>query len=173
MQQRLTSNGKRDVTLKESIMAAKFLQVVSEGTALSFRLGNGLRVEFNSDAVSDEIRAAAMLHGFNQKIRDSAAGFSKDGDYSGAFRAMQTVVDNLTGGLWNAKGGTGTGDLVQAIANLKKIDLDEAQELIDSLDDEQIKTVQSKAAVKAEILKIKAERAAKVADASDDDDLGI
>ena len=59
-------------------------------------------------------------------------------------------------------------------ANLKGIEVEAAQSIIDGLDDEQIKTLMGKATVKAEILKIKAERAAKVAEASDDDDdLGI
>lgn len=154
-------------------MASKFLQVTQQGRELRFVLGNNLTVIARPDELSDEMQDAAMFHGVNQKVRDSAAGFSKDSDYSGAFRAMQTVVDNLTNGLWNAKGGTGTGDLVQAIANLKKIEVDVAQTLVDGLDDEQLKAVQGKPAIKAEILRIKAERAAKLATAADDDDLGI
>jgi hypothetical protein len=154
-------------------MGTKFLQVVQKEGMLAFQLGNGLAVELWADNCSDEIREAAMMHGFNQKVRDSAAGFSKTSDYSGAFSAMQAVVDNLLGGLWNAKGGTGIGDMVQAIANLKKIEIEEAQELIEGLDDEQFKVVAGKPAVKAEIARIKAERAKKIADASDADDLGI
>ena len=147
----------------------KFLQVTQQGRELHFVLGNNLRVVANPDELPVEMRDAGLFHGINQKVRDSAAGFSKDSDYSGAFRAMQTVVDNLMNGLWNAKGGTGIGDLVQAIANLKKIEVDAAQALVDGLDDEQLKAVQGKPAIKAEILRIKAERAAKLADASDDD----
>lgn len=151
----------------------KFLQVIQSEGQLEFKLGNGLTVELRPEDCAEEIRAQAMMHGFNQKVRDSAAGFSKTSDYSGAFSAMQSVVDNLLGGLWNAKGGNGIGDLVQAIANLKKIEVDEAQELVDALDEEQFKVVAAKPAVKAEILRIKAERAAKVATAAEDDDLGI
>lgn len=153
--------------------AVKFLQVTQGEEGLTFKLGNGLTVELRPEDCSDEIRSQAMIHGFNQKVRDSAAGFSKANDYSGAFSAMQSVVDNLLGGLWNAKGGNGTGDLVQAIANLKKIETDEAQGLVDALDEEQMKVVMAKPAIKAEILRIKAERAAKVASAADDEDLGI
>ena len=153
---------------------AKFLQVGAEGAVLTFRLGNGLKVVFDCDAPSAAIQSDARIHGFNQKIRDSAAGFSKTGDYQGAFRAMQTVADNLMAGLWNSKGGTGTGDLVQAIANLKKISVEDAQDAVDGLDEEQLKSVLGKPAVKAEILRIKAERAAAVAAASDDDgDIGV
>ena len=151
----------------------KFLQVTQHGRELHFVLGNNLRVVAKPDELSAEMKDAGLFHGINQKVRDSAAGFSKDADYSGAFRAMQGVVDNLENGLWNAKGGTGTADLVQAVANLKKIEIEVAQTMIDGLNDEQLKTVMSKPAIKAEILRIKAERATKLAEASDDDDIGI
>lgn len=154
-------------------MATKFLQVIQNEGQLSFKLGNGLTVEIRPEDCGMEIQTTAMFHGFNQKIRDSAAGFSKANDFSGAFNAMQSVVDNLLGGLWNAKGGTGTADLVQAVANLKKIALEDAQTAVDELDDEQLKIVMAKPAIKAEILRIKSERAAKVAEAADDEDLGI
>lgn len=154
-------------------MTTKFLTVTQHERELHFVLGNGLRVVARPDDLTDAMRDAALFHGINQKVRDAAAGCSKTSDYSGAFRAMQTVVDNLGNDLWNAKGGSGTADLVIAIANLKKIAVEDAQAIVDTLDDEQIKTVMAKPAVKAEILRIKAERAAKLADASDDDDLGI
>jgi hypothetical protein len=155
-------------------MAAKFKVQSTDlvARAVKTTLGNGLIVNACLDDIPEELHGALALHGLKQKVGDASSSFSKDSDFSGAFRAMQTVVDNLINGLWNAKGGTGTADLVQAIAILKKIETDEAQELVDSLDDEQLKAVLAKPAIKAAILKIKAERAAKVADASDDD-LGI
>lgn len=137
-------------------------------------LGNGLKIVCGLDDIPERLHNMLALHGLKQKIGDAASGHSKTNDYSGGFSAMQGVVDNLMNGLWNAKGGTGTGDLVQAIANLKKIDTEEAQALVEGLDDEQLKAVQGKPAVKAEILRIKAERAAAVAAASDDDgDIGV
>lgn len=156
-------------------MAVKFKtqHVDEQARTVTTTLGNGLKVVVCVDDVPEALHDMLMLHGLKQKIGDTTASFSKESDFSGAFRAMQTVADNLMNGLWNAKGGSGTGDLVQAIANLKRIDVEEAQELIDGLDEEQLKTVQAKPAVKAEIAKIKAERAAKVAATSEDDDLGI
>lgn len=150
----------------------KFLTVVQLGRKLEFVLGNGLRVEVEPDILPDEIQDIAMFHGLNQKVRDAAAGFSRENNYSGAFRAMQQVADNLRDGLWNARGGPVTADLVQAIANLKGITIEDAFEIIDGLDDEQVKVVSSKPTVKAAMLQIKAERAKKIAEASDDD-LGI
>jgi hypothetical protein len=166
---------KRDGILQESTMAnAKFKsqQIDEEARVVTTLLGNGLKVVACLDDIPEALHNMLTLHGLKQKIGDASASFSKTSDFSGAFNAMQTVVDNLMAGLWNAKGGNGTGDLVQAIANLKKISVEEAQGIVDDLDDEQMKTVLGKPAIKAEILRIKAERAAKVADASDDD-LGI
>ena len=137
-------------------------------------LGNGLKVVCCMDDIPESLHTMLALHGLKQKIGDAASGYSKTNDYSGGFSAMQSVVDNLMNGLWNAKGGTGTGDLVQAIANLKKISVEDAQATVDGLDEEQLKIVLGKPAVKAEILRIKAERAAAVAAASDDDgDIGV
>jgi hypothetical protein len=155
-------------------MATKFLQVVQGESEIRFSLGNGKVVVCTPDAMSDAIRTAAMFHGFNQKIRDSAAGFSKDSDFAGAFRAMQSTLETLESGLWNAKGGaSGESDLAQAVANLKGIELEKAAAAVAGLDDEQLKTLRGKASVKAELLRIKAERAAKVAEASDDEEEDI
>jgi len=151
--------------------ATKFLQVVSDESSIRFVLGNGKTVLCMPDEMDSAIQRAAMFHGFNQKIRDAAAGFSKDNDFTGAFNAMGNVVETLASGLWNAKGGaSGESDLAQAVANLKKISLDKASEIVRALDEDQMKALRGKASVKAEILKIKAERAAKVADAADDDE---
>jgi len=151
--------------------ATKFLQVVSDESSIRFVLGNGKEVVCRPAEMSEEIQKAALFHGFNQKIRDSAAGFSKDNDYAGAYSAMRNTLETLESGLWNAKGGaSGESDLAQAVANLKKISLDKASEVVRALDEDQLKALRSKASVKAEILKIKAERAAKVADAADDDE---
>jgi hypothetical protein len=149
----------------------KFLQVVASDESIRFVLGNGKEVVCVPDELSPEMQRAAMFHGLNQKIRDSAAGFSKDNDFAGAYSAMRSTLETLESGLWNAKGGaSGESDLAQALANLKGFPLEKASEIIRSLDDEQLKILRGKASVKAEILKIKAERAARVAEAADDDD---
>ena len=152
--------------------APKFLAVVQDKRKLTFKLGNGLKVEFDAGAVHADIIEAAMMHGFKQKIADSAAGCSKSNDFAGAFAKLQATADRLQNTAdWNAKGGSGNSDLAQAIANLKGIELDAAVDAIAALDDEQLGVLMSKPKVKAEILRIKMERAQ--AQAGDDDDLGI
>ena len=151
----------------------KAQSVDEAGRTVTTVLGNGLKIVCCMDDIPEALHNMLALHGLKQKIGDAASGYSKTNDYQGGFSAMQSVVDNLMNGLWNAKGGTGTGDLVAAIAAIKGIDVDDAQEIVDKLDEEQLKEVLAKPRVKAEIARIKAERAMKVAEASDDDDIGI
>ena len=151
--------------------ATKFLQVVLKDGALNFIMGNGKSLVCEPSELSEEMQGAAMLHGINQKVRDSAAGFSKDNDMAGALLAMSATWETLKSGLWNARGGaSGESDLALAVANLKKIDVEKAAEIIGKLDEDQLKALRAKPTVKAELLRIKAERAAKVADAADEDE---
>lgn len=151
--------------------ATKFLQVIQGESSIRFVLGNGKEVTCQPDKAEASIQRAAMFHGFNQKIRDAAAGFSRDNDYAGAYAAMGSVLDTLLSGLWNAKGGaSGESDLAQAVANLKKITIEKASAAVRALDEDQLKALRGKASIKAELLRIKAERAAKVADAAEDDE---
>lgn len=147
----------------------------SKSGTVTFTLGNGLKLTAEAKKYSPEMRDLLVLHGMSQKIGDSTAGYSKANDFAGAFAAMQQVQDNLLSGLWESRGGggQGTADLVQAVANLKKIKVEDAQTAVDALDDEQFKNVMGKPAIKAEILRIKAERAKAVAKAAKDEDLGI
>ena len=155
-------------------MANKFLQVTADGNTVKFILGNGKSLVCCADDLSEEMKFSAMMHGINQKVRDSAAGFSKDSDFGGALRAMTSTWETLCSGLWNAKGGaSGESDLVQAIANLKGLAIEKAAEIIGGLDEDQLKALRGKPSVKAELLRIKAERAAKVAEAADDEDEDI
>lgn len=156
-------------------MAQKFLSKVmpsdigGKGSIVQFVLGNGLRVEAGLDSLAPEMITQLALHGLSQKVGDAAAGFSKAGDYSGAFGAMQQVVDNLYAGQWSTRGqGGGTSDLVQAICELRGVDVDAAQKALDAMDEEQLKRVSSHPQVKAKIADIKAARLAKAAENAGD-----
>lgn len=160
-------------------MAQKFLSkvmpsdVTGEVGVVKFVLGNGLKVEADISQLPESMVTQLALHGLSQKVGDSAAGFSKSGDYSGAFGAMQQVVDNLYAGQWSTRGqGGGISDLVQAIAELRNVELDQAQAAVDGMDEEQLKRVTSHPAIKAKVADIKAMRLARAAEnAPDLDDL--
>lgn len=160
-------------------MAQKFLSkvmpndVTGKPNVVQFILGNGLKVEADLAAMSSGIVNQLALHGLSQKGGDAAAGFSKAGDYSGAFGAMQQVVDNLVAGQWSTRGqGGGISDLVAAIAELRGVELEAAQAAIDGMDEDQLKRVTSHPAIKAKVADIKAARLTKAAEnAPDLDDL--
>ncbi len=160
-------------------MAQKFLSkitpsdVAGKANVVQFILGNGLRVEAGLTQCPADMVTQLALHGLSQKVGDAAAGFSKAGDYSGAFGAMQQVVDNLYAGQWSTRGqGGGISDLVQAICELRGVELEAAQAAIDAMDEEQLKRVSTHPQVKAKVADIKAARLAKAAEnAPDLDDL--
>lgn len=107
----------------------KFLEVKTNGGRLVFVLGNGQKLIFDPAQCNEDIRQQAMFHGFNQKIRDAAAGFSKEKDFAGAIGDMNAVMEALYGGDWNRKGGaTGTNleDLANAIARFKNVTFERA-----------------------------------------------
>lgn len=141
--------------------------------AIRFMLGNGLEVRAVMSDIPSDMQRALMFHGLAQKVGDAAAGFSKANDFSGAFGAMQQVVDNLVNGSWSTRGqGGGTSDLVAALMNLKGITLEQAQDAVGKMDEDSMKKVLAHPAIKAEILDIRAKRAANAAEnASDLDEL--
>lgn len=156
-------------------MAQKFLSkitpsdVTGKANVVQFILGNGLKVEADLAAMPSGMVEQLALHGLSQKVGDAAAGFSKAVDYSGAFGAMQQVVDNLYAGQWSTRGqGGGISDLVQAIAELRGVELDAAQAAIDAMDEEQLKRVTSHPQIKAKVADIKAARLAKAAENAPD-----
>lgn len=156
-------------------MAQKFLSKIMPGdvggkpNVVQFILGNGLKVEADLTAMAGGMVEQLALHGLSQKVGDSAAGFSKAGDYSGAFGAMQQVVDNLYAGQWSTRGqGGGVSDLVQAIAELRGVELDAAQAAVDAMDEDQLKRVTSHPQIKAKVADIKAMRLAKAAENAPD-----
>lgn len=91
-------------------------------TLLNLDFANGRTLQVNTNALSNEIRAHAMLHGLKQKLVDAAA-ISRNTETGRAatiedkYQAVKTVFDRITSpdGTWNAvrEGGAGaTGGLL-------------------------------------------------------------
>jgi hypothetical protein len=141
--------------------------------AMRFVLGNGLEVQAQMSLMPASMINELAWHGLSQKVGDSAAGFSKAQDFSGAFGAMQQVVDNLYSGIWSTRGqGGGVADLINAIAELRGVSVEQAQAAVDQMDEEQLKKVASHPAVKAKVAEAKAMRLnAAAQNAPDLDDL--
>lgn len=153
----------------------KFLEVKQRGAMLVFAFGNGTKVEFDPARTSGEIQRQAMYHGYNQKIRDAAAGFSKDRDYAGAAREMQQVIDSLYAGSWNRAGGGTSGvvmqDLADALATLRGVAPAKALAAVEKATPEQRATWAKNAKVAALMAEARAKRLAEAAKGASDDDL--
>lgn len=145
----------------------KFLEVTTTANGgLAFVFGDKGRLEFDPARANETIRRQAMYHGFNQKIRDSAAGYSKDKDFAGAREEMAAVIESLYNGEWNRKGGgIGAGvvmeDLAYAIAKIKAVAVERAMEAVKKLDETKRKEYAKNARVQALMAEHKAQRLAR------------
>lgn len=161
--------------MTEETKAPKFCDKSAEGSVVSFKFGNNTELTLDVSTLDESIQTELMLHGALQKIGDSYAGAA--GDYDFAIGNAKKVIENLLAGNWKAarEGGEAkpkTGELAEAIARIKGIEVAAAAELVNSLSDEQRKAVRGKDAVKAVIAQIRFEKAQKKA-ATAGDDLGI
>lgn len=153
--------------------ANRIIKAVDLGSDfVAFDVGNAGRIQLDVREMTEEIRLKAMLHGFNQKIRDAAAG--KDEDDS--FAAMSAVVEMLNGGDWTIrKGSTGPKGLkflALAISQHSGKELELVEKALTKATDEQKASYLKNAKIAAIIAQMVADEAAAKAGASDDIDLG-
>lgn len=139
------------------------------------KLNDGVRFAFADDKETvltaklddftpDIVRQLA-IHGLSQKVGDSYASSETVSD---AIESAQSVVKNLKEGNFNARVQGSGGMVAEAIARLKGISLEEAQDALRELDEEARAKVAKNPQVKATIEVIKGERAvAKLKDSPD------
>ena len=140
---------------------------------------------FDPDKVSAENRARAMVHGFEQRVRDAAAlsvdrDTGKSATAQAKFDAAKRIADHLMSGAteWNLKpaatGGLDAGLVIMAIMRVFRKSLDEAETVIATTMSK--KGIERTAALKlwanskqvaAAMLEIKTERLATTEDADD------
>jgi len=142
-----------------------------EDGKVTFLLGNGVKVVAERDKIPGEVWDRLAFHGLSQKVGDAASGFSAARDFHSAFGAMQTVVDNLYAGIWAAKGGEGTSDLIAALCKIQGADEDSVRAALERANDEEFKAITAHPLVKREIAAIKAARAKEAAKAADKEGL--
>lgn len=140
----------------------KFCDKSSEGTVASFTFGDGTVLSLDVSNLSEEIQTELMLHGALQKIGDSYAGAA--GDYAYAKAQAEKVIQNLIDGVWKAAREAGeakpkSGELVQALAEIKGLEVEAVAAAVEAMDDERRKAVRSHPAVKAKIAEIRARKA--------------
>ena len=148
---------------------------------VKFVLGNEQFVTVNEADISPENRYRLMIHGISQKLGDSCAAFSKDLKYGDAFQELTELAELLKTKDWSRKreggGRQAVEDLIEALAKLKKQEVDVVRAAVENATPETLKKWAKNTTVDAELQAIKKRRAdaAKKAstDSIDDIDLGI
>lgn len=130
-----------------------------EGTTLTGTFQDGTTISVDVNTLPAEQQVNLQMHGLEQKLRDSYS--SAKGNCEFAKGSVNKVLDNLRDNKWtasraSAEGGSKAVEVVQAIANLKGLDLSAVQAAFDSATDEQRAAWKAHPAVKAEIASIRA-----------------
>lgn len=147
--------------------------------SVTFREGKMLRVEYSTigksfevdvSKYSPEIRALAMAHGFKQKFGDAASG----GTPAEKFEEVQAIHASLLAGEWER---TATVDLTplicQAVSRIKKVTLARVEAAAKKAGPDKVKEWGTDLNVKAEIAKIRAEKAAQAAEDAEEIDIEV
>lgn len=156
------------------VKPVKFLSKNVMNDGVVFNLGNGTGFAAKLSDFNEAIVVELAKHGLSQKIGDSAAGCAKDKAYGAAFAAMQAVYDGLKAGKWGAEreatGGQLIADLIQAIATLKKMDMEAVGAAVRVADEATVKGWLKNAKIAAAVADLKAKRLKAAAKAAEDED---
>lgn len=149
---------------------AKKQKVSVVGTVLTVEYPSiGKKFVFDYSKAPREMRVEAERHGWKQKFGDAKSGESAAEKFAMVQRIHAGILENQ----WEL---TGTPDLTpiicEAIARIKKVPLVRVTNAATVAGPEQVKKWGAELKVKAEILKIRAEKAAKAAE-EDEDELDI
>lgn len=136
--------------------------VVDANGVVTFAFANGAELSINPQELPEEQQENLTRHGLVQKVRDSFA--SAKGDFAFAQGAAEKVIQQLKDNQWTASRGSSEskpkiGELVQALANLKGLDLDTVTAAVERATEEKRKAWRSNPEVKAEIARLRAEAA--------------
>jgi hypothetical protein len=116
--------------------------------------------------VPAEMRELLLYHGAGQKLGDAASG----GTPLEKFEMASRIVAGLYAGEWELKGTPDTsGIILEAVSRIKKIPLVKLQKAAEAKP-ELVKDWGANVTVKAEVAKIRAERAEALADEADDEE---
>jgi len=146
-----------------------------ESKIASFVFGNGTTLEADYSSYTPEIQLQLGLHGLIQKVGDSYA--SAKGDYAKAVESASAVIEQLTAGQWfGTREGVGAprlGELADAIARIKGVEVDKARVAVEAATDEQRKAWRSNAKVKATIAQLRMEKAMQDLQAAGDTEVEV
>lgn len=133
----------------------------NDANQLEFNFEDGQIITYDINALPDHIKEQLMFLGATNKLRDSYS--SAEGSCSVARGHLEKAFHNLEQGLWNASrasgGVSGLTELAEAIAALKKYEVDAVMATLEAMSKEEIANMRKHPQVKAKIAEIKARRA--------------
>lgn len=136
------------------------------GTVLTVEyptIGKKFTVDYSK--YGQPVQVCALAHGYKQKFGDAASG----GTPAEKLAEVNAIHASLLAGEWER---TATVDLTpiicEAVARIKRVPLGKISKIAEG-HEEMVKEWGSNAKVRAEILKIRAERASKIAEESDEE----
>lgn len=145
---------------------AKKQRVSVVGTVLTVEyptIGKKFSVDFSKYA--EPIQVAALAHGYKQKFGDAASG----GTPQEKLAEVEAIHASLLAGEWERTASPDLTPLIcEAVSRLQGIPLAKLQKVADK-EPEKVKSWGSNLKVKAEMMKIRAEKAAQAADESDEE----
>lgn len=133
---------------------------VDEGTIV-FEFADEQNVVVSVNDIPKDMQKRSLLHGLSQKLGDSYSGAESP---EAAREQLNKVLEAIKEGNWNVgrTGGEGTprvGALAKALARATGKTIEEATEVIESMDDEQKKALRAHPEVKKASAAIRAEEA--------------
>jgi len=137
-----------------------------KGDIIYFRFANGTTLELDMKDVPEDTQRLLSFHGASQKVGDSFAGVK--GNYGEGITNAQQVIDLLKQGEWSAEregGGPRLAELAEAISRIKGVDLEKVKAAVEAATPEERSAWRSNAGVKAEVAKLRAEKAQAALDA--------
>lgn len=118
----------------------------------------------------DAVKFEAMIHGFKQKYGDVESG----GSPAEKFAMLTRVMESHDAGSWDLTTKADDGAIViEAVTRIKGLEVEEVRAVVEKAGEagpEKLKEWRTNAKVKAEIAKIRAERAAAAAEEAEDED---
>lgn len=152
--------------------------VSTDGGLLRWKLGDASEVELNTNKCDFSVQRAAMFAGFHRAISNIGGGKDK-ANWAAIRSEMQRRIRGMLAGQWKVPtGGYGFADHVEAIVRLaltegKSVSHETISEQLLGLAAEKRTEHAARPKVRAMIAAIVAERMAKAADESDEDDDSI
>lgn len=148
---------------------AKIAKKVIGQDAVTFAFADGKEILCKLGDLPPGMLERMALHGIAQKVGDSYSGVETVTE--GRKVAIETWK-NLMLGNFNARVSGAGSVLVEALARLKKVSIEEIREALDGLDDDARKAIEAKPQVRAMVGIIRGERAqAKLSGLGETEDL--